>query len=152
MNITFYNFRNTKNEFLPPCGGKFFKSGNKMNLAGKSAVIIGGTKGIGLAVAKLLVESGVSRTVITGRDVQVGAKEVKLLNEMCGIDQSAVYVPADILCKGQLLDLYNYLEMNGGPDIAINSAGVLSESISWKKMVDLNVVFVFISILHFNIL
>lgn len=124
-----------------------------MDLAGKSAVIVGGTKGIGLAVAKLLVESGVSRTVITGRDVQVGAKEVKILNEMCGVDQSAVYVPVDIMCKGQLLDLYKYLEINGGPDIAINSAGVLSESASWKKMVDLNVVYYHHNIiLYYNII
>lgn len=73
-----------------------------MELSGKVALITGGTSGIGLAVAKNLIQSGASRVIVAGRDVQTGAQAVKVLNELCDADQKAEFVPTDITAGNQL--------------------------------------------------
>jgi len=50
-------------------------------LAGRSAIVTGGTRGIGLAIARLLAEDGAS-VVVSGRDaarVDAAAKEIETL-------------------------------------------------------------------------
>lgn len=79
----------------------FFGCCRYMGLAGKVALIPGGTRGIGLAVAKDLIENGASRVIVTGRDVKSGAAALKNLKNLItsnSIDycQQAVYVPMDI--------------------------------------------------------
>lgn len=71
-------------------------------LTGKVAVITGGTSGIGLAVAMDLVQNGARHVIVSGRDVVKGAKAVKMLNQMCGEHQQAVYVPMDVTVKEEL--------------------------------------------------
>lgn len=79
-----------------------------MELSGKVAVITGGTQGVGLAVAKELIRKGASRVIVAGRDVQTGAKAIKMLNGMCsGTDQKAVYVPTDVTSRDELKSKHN---------------------------------------------
>jgi len=82
-----------------------------MDLAGKVAVITGGTKGIGLAVAKDLIQNGTSRVIISGRDVHEGGKALKILTDMCSNNedgyQKAVYVPTDVTSKEGLKGTYS---------------------------------------------
>jgi len=82
-----------------------------MDLTGKVAVITGGTKGIGLAVAKDLIQNGASRVIISGRDVQEGGKALKILTDMCSDNddgyQKAVYVPTDVTSEEGLKGIYN---------------------------------------------
>lgn len=91
---------------LSDSGMSFFGHSPFTNLLKKVAVIIGGSKGIGFAVAKNLVQSGVSRMIIASRDVKTGVKNLKHLNEICGLDQKAVHVPMDITSSDQLKSSY----------------------------------------------
>lgn len=78
-----------------------------IEMPSKVAVITGGTQGIGLAVAKDLIRKGVSRVIVAGRDLQTGAKAIKILNAMCsGVDQKAVYVPTDVTSRDQLKSIH----------------------------------------------
>ncbi len=63
------------------------------SLAGKIAVITGGTQGLGEATARLFVERGAAGIVICGRNAERGAL-VKGELEMLGAD--TVYVQADL--------------------------------------------------------
>jgi len=70
-----------------------------MDLAGKIAVITGGTRGIGLAVAKDLIQNGASRVIISGRDIREGGKALKILTDMSDKkdgNQKVIYVPTDV--------------------------------------------------------
>lgn len=73
-----------------------------MEFKNKVAVITGGTRGIGLAVAEELLLEGVSRLVITGRDFKVGAKSLKMLTKLCGKNQKVVYQPMDVNSKSDV--------------------------------------------------
>lgn len=101
LNVTLYmhtvyfgemNFRSSLDP-VPP----FFGCRRHLELVGKVALITGGTSGIGLAVANDLIENGVRRVIVAGRDVQAGARVLQHLNDLCdGADQEAVYVPTDV--------------------------------------------------------
>lgn len=80
-----------------------------MDLAGKVAVIIGGSKGIGLSVAKNLIEYGASRVIIASRDVKTGVEAKKRLNEMCGVNQNAVHIRTDITSTNELKSNYLFI-------------------------------------------
>ncbi|KAE9535688.1 hypothetical protein AGLY_007589 [Aphis glycines] len=127
-----------------PENPSFFGCRRYMDLAGKVAVITGGTKGIGLAVAKDLIQNGTSRVIISGRDIQEGGKALKILTDMCSDKddgyQKAIYVPTDVTSKEGLKELFNYTATNmGGLNILVNSAAILNESSMWRRMVDTNV-------------
>uniref|UniRef100_A0A2S2NUM3 15-hydroxyprostaglandin dehydrogenase [NAD(+)] n=2 Tax=Schizaphis graminum TaxID=13262 RepID=A0A2S2NUM3_SCHGA len=115
-----------------------------MDLVGKIAVITGGTKGIGLAVAKDLIQNGASRVIISGRDIWEGGKALKILTDMIDNkdgNQKAIYVPTDVTSEEELRELFDYTATNmGGLDILVNSAAILNESSMWRRMVDTNVV------------
>jgi len=80
-----------------------------MDLAGKVAVITGGTKGIGLAIAKDLIQNGASRVIVSGRDVWEGGKALKILTDLSdsyGNCQKAIYVPTDVTSEEGLKGTY----------------------------------------------
>ncbi|XP_050057284.1 pyruvate kinase-like isoform X2 [Aphis gossypii] len=67
-----------------------------MDLAGKVPVNTGGTKGIGLAVAKNLIQNESSRVIISGRDVQERGKALKILTDMYNYNRKPIDVPIDV--------------------------------------------------------
>lgn len=106
----------------------------------KTALITGGTSGIGLASARILVERGY-RVIVTGRDIDRGAEAVRLLGER------ADYIPCDVRKTADCTRLADAVrERFGSLDVLINSAGVyLEKSIDatteddWQRVMDTNV-------------
>lgn len=87
----------------------FFGCRQYMDLAGKVALITGGTKGIGLAVAKDLIQNGASRVIVSGRNILDGEKAHKVLMDKCDSlngDQKALYVQMDVNCDEGLKSIY----------------------------------------------
>jgi tropinone reductase I len=95
---------------------------HRWNLAGKKALITGGTRGIGAAITKELLE--------LGAEVFIVSRNAKQINEMIGRHQSAGYqvfgIAADLsmgepACKAifdKVASVWNEL------DILINNAGI----------------------------
>lgn len=118
----------------------------KYGLEGRTAVISGGTSGIGLAAAELLLLDG-AKVFILGRSGERGAEAVSLLEEKTG--RRAVYISCDVSkissCQAAAVQLKEQLA-GGGLDILINSAGVYEEQrlervteADYDRIMDINV-------------
>ncbi|MCJ0743695.1 SDR family oxidoreductase [Pedobacter montanisoli] len=114
-----------------------------VKLAQKRALITGGTSGIGLATALLLVKYGI-RLYIIGRDEE---KLEKALEKLKGEHEEAeVYgMCADVADPEDLSRLFESIDKNwGGLDILINNAGLGYGSIlnghyqDWEYIVKTN--------------
>jgi len=93
------------------------------SLEGKLALITGGGTGIGLGIAKAIVETG-GKVVITGRREEV----LKQATEELGAGN--FYRVNDITNKSALPDLVNDIESNIGPiDILVNNAGITKDNV-----------------------
>lgn len=111
------------------------------SLAGKIAIVTGGTRGIGRAIAERLLREG-SSVAICGRkqpSVDRAVAEMSQLGDVCGF-------AADITRASQVEHLFAQVDArSGGPDILVNNAGegvfrrvgdmTLDE---WHRNIDLN--------------
>lgn len=88
-----------------------------MELTGKTALVTGGTGGIGSETAKLLAAAG-AQVTITGRDAERGASVVKAIAETGG---SARFVAADLTDPNSLRALIDEV---GTVDVLVNNAAV----------------------------
>ena len=90
-------------------------------LAGKVAIVTGGTQGLGAATARLFAERGAKGIVICGRSAEKGAAQVAELEKR---GAKAVFVPADL---GRVEDCRAVVaaadRMFGRLDILVNVAG-----------------------------
>src|SRR5258706_9133720 len=96
-----------------------------MNLQNATALVTGGSSGIGFAIAKVLIDSGV-RVAITGRDEKRLYKSAEALN--------AVAVRADVTNEADVSRTYReVLQAFGHLDILVNNAGfgVFKNSSIW---------------------
>lgn len=99
-----------------------------MELQGKTALVTGGTSGIGLAVTRLLARAG-AEVVIAGRDVQRGKNAVHAAQE----DGVVRFIPADLAD----LDSVAELGRQSGPvDILVNNAGAFPTSLTVEQSVE----------------
>src|SRR5947207_11427010 len=97
-----------------------------MNLKNATALITGGSSGIGFAIAKSLIEAG-TRVAITGRDEKKLYKAAEMLN--------AVPIRADVANEDDVLRTYReVLQAFGHLDILINNAGTGV----FRKLVDID--------------
>jgi 3-oxoacyl-[acyl-carrier protein] reductase len=89
-----------------------------MDLKGKTAVVTGASKGIGLAIAQALTQAG-ANVVITARNQQEIEKAVARLNDHGPGKTSGVV--CDVRDYAQVKDLF---KATFGVDILINNAGI----------------------------
>ncbi|MEA2206769.1 MAG: hypothetical protein QOE77_3545 [Blastocatellia bacterium] len=93
-----------------------------MNLSDKSAIVTGGTKGIGRAIAEALVCEGID-VCVTARhqeDVDSAVRELADLGK-----GRAIGYPCDVRDYEQVKELVTQAaDKLGGPDILINNAGI----------------------------
>lgn len=91
-----------------------------MNLSGKVAVITGGTKGIGYAIAEAMLRDG-AKVYVCARDRSEIEAAVKRLTELGEIYGKV----CDVRSEEQVVGLLDSCERrSGGVDILINNAGV----------------------------
>jgi NAD(P)-dependent dehydrogenase (short-subunit alcohol dehydrogenase family) len=87
-------------------------------LAGKRALVTGGTTGLGLAIAVRFLAEG-AQVVITGRDEELGGRAEQALGP------GARFIAADAADPGAVAGSVNVAaEHLGGLDVLVNNAGV----------------------------
>ena len=110
-----------------------------MSLAGKVALITGGSRGIGFATAKIMSENGAT-VVITGKDSERLAKSVLKIPNSIGI-------VADIRKTDEVKNVVSKtIEKFGKLDILVNNAGIFPkikqlheiDEDEWNEILDVN--------------
>lgn len=93
-----------------------------MDLAGKTAIVTGGTKGIGRAIAESLVMAGVNVSFSARHEDEIERAAAEL-NER-GVGRSAGYF-CDVRDEAQVRAYFaQTVEVFGGIDILVNNAGI----------------------------
>lgn len=96
-----------------------------MELQGKTALVTGGTSGIGLATARLLARAGAD-VVITGRDIVRG----KNAAHTASADGAVRFISADLADVDSVAEL----SRQGGPvDILVNNAGAFPTALTVEQ-------------------
>jgi len=119
---------------------------NLTNLHNKVAYITGGTKGIGLGVAKILLEAGM-RVAISGRnltDAQTAAKSLGDESQVIGIKSDVKNFEDEQKAVQQIVKHFGQLDVvlaNAGLGI-FSSVDELSPE-DWNQMIDTNLTGVF---------
>lgn len=110
-------------------------------LDGKNALVTGGTRGIGLMIARGLLEAGAARVTISSRKADAVEQAVAELSKVGGGE--VVGVPADLSTEAECARLAGTVD--GPLHILVNNAGAtwgapLEEfpASAWDKVLDLN--------------
>jgi NAD(P)-dependent dehydrogenase (short-subunit alcohol dehydrogenase family) len=102
---------------------------DKLSMAGKVAVVTGGTQGLGEAIAHLFADRGAAGLVICGRNAENGAR-VKSSLEARGT--RAVYVKADLASVEDCRKVIAETDKSfGGVDALVNAAAVTDRGTIW---------------------
>lgn len=116
----------------------------KDNLAGKIALVTGGTSGIGRAVAIRLAQQGAS-VIIVGRNCEFGNRLVKEITSEYG--NCSLFIRCDVCSSTDIVNLYKRInEDYGRLDFLFNNAGILLTAAldeidheNWEKIYTTNV-------------
>lgn len=115
---------------------------NVMKLNGKTALVTGGSKGIGKAIAKAFTKEGAS-VVICGRTEEALKNACEEISKYGEVD----YIRADIVNKDDVKRLATQLSGKWDKlDILVNNASVLGDRVSileypedvWEKVIEVN--------------
>ena len=117
-------------------------------LAGRVAIVTGGNRGIGLAIARLLAEDGAS-VVVSGRDA---ARLDAAVKELESLGAPALGVPADATKREDADRLVEVTrERFGRIDVLVNKAGITRDQLlvrmkddDWDQVLDTNLRGVFL--------
>jgi 3-oxoacyl-[acyl-carrier protein] reductase len=117
-------------------------------LAGRVAIVTGGTRGIGLAIARLLAEDGAS-VVVSGRDA---ARLDAAVKELESLGAPALGGPADATKREDADRLVEATrERFGRIDVLVNNAGITRDQLlvrmkddDWDQVLDTNLRGVFL--------
>ncbi|MBI4832413.1 MAG: SDR family oxidoreductase [Candidatus Lindowbacteria bacterium] len=113
-----------------------------MKLKDKIAIVTGGGRGIGRAIALLCAEHG-AKIVITARTAEQVAGVV---NEIRAAGGEAIGVPCDVSVEADAKEMVEQtVNRFGGADILVNNAGitmsaplVASDSEQWRRVIEIN--------------
>lgn len=93
------------------------------SLAGKTALVTGGSQGIGREIARLFLAAG-ARVVIAARDTQKLEATATALRMQATAADAVVALPVDIADESSVLRLFEELDKTvGAIDILVNNAG-----------------------------
>ena len=115
---------------------------NRFSLRGKVALVTGGNRGIGKAIATGFAEAGAAVAVV-GRDEDKSAETVE---ELRAIGATAIAIKADVVERSELEAMVNTATDALGPiDVLVNNAGIgfhadaltLTDS-DWRRAFDTN--------------
>jgi 3-oxoacyl-[acyl-carrier protein] reductase len=93
-----------------------------MNLQGKVALVTGGTKGIGRAIAEVLVRSGADVCICARKqdDLDAAVSELRLLGKDCAVGHVC-----DVRDFDQVRELMSFIRARlGGLDVLVNNSGI----------------------------
>lgn len=108
---------------------------NELFLRGKCAVVTGGTRGIGYAIAEKLLAAGCSVS-LCGRTVESVSQAVTALRAKANGGSKVVGIPTDVSHSSDVLKFFKFTDDElGGVDIAVNNAGIGI----FKKTADLTI-------------
>ncbi|WP_291843502.1 SDR family NAD(P)-dependent oxidoreductase [Maricaulis sp.] len=114
-----------------------------MKLSGKTALVTGGSRGIGRGIALELAREGADITIA---DARLGADAEKTLVDILALGRKAVEVEADVSKSDQVAFMIDRaIDALGAVDILVNNAGVLSaapveelEEAEWDRIMAVN--------------
>jgi NAD(P)-dependent dehydrogenase (short-subunit alcohol dehydrogenase family) len=114
------------------------------SLTGKVALVTGGSRGLGLAIAEEFARAGAAGLVIAGRDPETLKRAADRIAE-CGVP--CVGVPGDVTIEPEVSEIVDRAHAEfGRVDVLVNNAGgaVFKSTVrevrpdGWQKMIDLN--------------
>ena len=95
---------------------------NLFNLTRKTAIITGGSQGLGLAMAEGLASAG-ANIVVVNRNAQKGVAAVAKIKQLYGV--AAMSIVADVTSEEQTINMAKQaIDRFGKIDILINNAGI----------------------------
>lgn len=114
-----------------------------MNLEGKTAIVTGGSRGIGKAIALKLAELGANIVVNYTRNPQRAEEVVQAIE---GMGKKAMAVKADVSNKDEIDELIKVTEEKFSTiDILVNNAGITKDTLfmrmkeeDWDSVIDIN--------------
>lgn len=112
-------------------------------LLGKKAIITGGSRGIGFAIAKLFVEQGAD-VEIWGINIEKGEQAATELSQVLG--RPVTFVSADVSnCNSVKEAIQAFLSNHGSIDILVNNAGITRDNLlmrmseeEWSSVINTN--------------
>jgi len=122
-------------------------------LDGKRAIVTGGSKGIGNAIARGLAEAGAS-VVVANRTPETGEEAAGAIREET--DGTAIAIPADVTDEASVERLVDRTVAEfGGVDVLVNNAGIAvgepaeeKPRESWERTIETNLTGVFLCSKH----
>jgi NAD(P)-dependent dehydrogenase (short-subunit alcohol dehydrogenase family) len=91
------------------------------DLSGRAALVTGGSKGIGKAIARGLAEAGADVAICSRHENELKEAAAEITN---GLKARCEYRVADMLDRGAVKDLAKWAESTlGRVDILVNNAG-----------------------------
>jgi 3-oxoacyl-[acyl-carrier protein] reductase len=113
---------------------------NRLDFAGRNAIVTGGAQGIGLAIVERLVASG-ARVRIWDRDAELLSRTVSKLGKSVSGDAIDV-TDANAIARGTR----SALDALGKIDVLVNNAGIAGPSMpvvdypveEWKRVIDID--------------
>lgn len=111
-----------------------------MQFQGKTVVVTGGSSGIGLGIARQLIQQG-AQVVVLGRSVEKGQAAVEQLGAQ------ACFIACDVAEAGAVHDAFGEIEARfDGLDLAVNAAGITApyaqvadlQIADWERVMRIN--------------
>jgi len=119
-----------------------------MRLKNRVAVVTGGSRGIGRAVAIELAQEGASLAINCNRSVEEGLETVKAIQNL---GQEAIFFQADVSKSQQVSDMFTTVTNRFGKvDILVNNAGIIRDALlenmseeDWNSVISVNLTGIF---------